>query len=244
MSLLQLSSVQASYAGLQALRGVSLHATEGQITALLGANGAGKSTILNVICGLVPVTAGHVTFDGEDVTGMSTERLVRRGLAQVPEGAKVFGELSVRDNLLLGAYSRRGRSSRAQVQADLAQMCRLFPVLAEAAERRADTLSGGEQQMLALGRALMSRPKLLLLDEPSIGLAPLAMAEVFRQIARLRESGTTILLVEQNVSAALQIADRAYVLEVGQVVLEGTSAELLANRDVRRAYLGKDYEEV
>ena len=244
MSLLRLSSVRAGYAGLQALRGVSLHTNAGEITALLGANGAGKSTILNVVCGLVRATSGQVIFDGEDVTGLSTERLVRRGLAQVPEGGKVFGELSVRDNLLLGAYSRRGRCSTAELQEDLDEMCRLFPVLAEAARRRGDTLSGGEQQMLAIGRALMSRPKLLLLDEPSMGLAPLAMAEVFRKIALLREGGTTILLVEQNVSAALQIADRAYVLEVGQVVLEGTAQELLANRDVRRAYLGKDYEEV
>jgi branched-chain amino acid transport system ATP-binding protein len=244
VSLLRLSSVRAGYAGLQALRGVSLHANAGEITALLGANGAGKSTILNVVCGLVRATSGQVIFDGEDVTGVSTERLVGRGLAQVPEGGKVFGELSVRDNLLLGAYSRRGRCSNAELQADLDEVCALFPVLTEASRRRGDTLSGGEQQMLAIGRALMSRPKLLLLDEPSMGLAPLAMAEVFRKIALLREGGTTILLVEQNVSAALQIADRAYVLEVGQVVLEGTAAELLANRDVRRAYLGKDYEEV
>jgi len=244
VSLLRLSSVRAGYAGLQALRGVSLHATEGEITALLGANGAGKSTILNVICGLVPVTSGTITLADEDVTGLSTERLVAKGLAQVPEGGKVFGELSVRDNLLLGAYCRRGRCARAEVQEDVREMCELFPVLAEAADRRGDTLSGGEQQMLAIARALMSRPRLLLLDEPSIGLAPMAVAEVFRKIALLRERGTTVLLVEQNVSAALQVADRGYVLEVGQVVLEGTAGELLANRDVRRAYLGKDYQEV
>ena len=210
MSLLRLSSVRAGYGGLQALRGVSLHANEGEITALLGANGAGKTTVLNAICGLVPIAAGDVSFAGERVTGYSTERLVRMGLA------------AVRD--------------------DLEEMCRMFPVLREASGRRGDTLSGGEQQMLAIARALMSRPRLLLLDEPSIGLAPMAAAEVLRKVAALRELGTTVLLVEQNVAAALQIADRGYVLEVGQVVLEGTATELLASRDVRRAYLGRDYE--
>ena len=244
MSLLRLSSIRAEYAGLQALRGVSLHANEGEVTALLGANGAGKSTTLNVISGLHAPTAGSVVFDGEDVTGLPAERLVARGLTQVPEGAQVFGELSVRDNLLLGAYLRLRRGERRQVEQDLGEVCELFPVLKTAARRRGDTLSGGEQQMLAIGRALMSAPRLLLLDEPSSGLAPLAVAEVFRKIAMLKERGTTILLVEQNVSAALRIADRAYVLEVGQVVLDGTSEELLANRDVRRAYLGKDYHEV
>jgi branched-chain amino acid transport system ATP-binding protein len=244
LALLQLSSITADYGGLQALRGVSLHANEGEITALLGANGAGKSTVLNVVCGLLPPRSGRITFRDQDVTGMAPEKLVERGLTQVPEGAQPFGELSVRDNLILGAYSRLRRRERAAVETDLQEVCELFPVLSEAADRRADTLSGGERQMLAIGRALMSAPKLLLLDEPSSGLAPKAVAEVFRKIELLRERGTTLLLVEQNVSAALQIADRGYVLEVGQVVLEGTSEELLANRDVRRAYLGKDYEEV
>lgn len=244
MALLQLSSITADYGGLQALRGVSLHANEGEITALLGANGAGKSTILNVICGLLPPRSGRVVFGDEEITGTPPERLVRSGLTQVPEGGQTFGELSVRDNLLLGAYARLRRREKAEVQRDLAEVTELFPVLAEAAERRAGTLSGGERQMLAIGRALMSAPRLLLLDEPSGGLAPKAVAEVFRKIGLLRERGTTLLLVEQNVSAALKIADRGYVLEVGQVVLEGTSEELLANRDVQRAYLGKDYQEV
>ncbi len=242
-SLLRLSSVRAGYGGIQALRGVSLHVNEGGITALLGANGAGKSTILNVICGLVPATAGQVRFGDREIAGLATERLVRLGLTQVPEGGRIFGELSVRDNLLLGAYAR-GRGSRAEIEADVAEMYALFPALAESAARRGDTLSGGQQQMLAIARALMSRPRLLLLDEPSIGLAPLAAEEVLRKVALLRDRGTTVLLVEQNVAAALEIADRGYVLEVGQVVLEGTAEELLANRDVRRAYLGKDYEEV
>ncbi len=244
MSLLRLSSITADYGGLQALRGISLHADEGQITALLGANGAGKSTTLNVICGLVASKAGQVIFDDEDITGETPERLVQMGLTQVPEGRQIFGELSVRDNLLLGAYWRLCRGQKSQVQDDLQEVGELFPVLSQTAERSAATLSGGEQQMLAIGRALMSAPRLLLLDEPSSGLAPRTMAEVFHKIQMLREQGTTILLVEQNVSAALQIADRGYVLEVGQVVLEGTSDELLANRDVQRAYLGKDYQEV
>jgi len=244
VSLLQLSSITAEYGGLQALSGVSLHANEGETTALLGANGAGKSTTLNVICGLVPARSGTVTFADEDVTGRPPEQLVGRGLTQVPEGRQIFGDLAVRDNLLLGAYLRLRRGEKAQVEQDLEDVYGLFGVLREAADRRAGTLSGGEQQMLAIGRALMSAPRLLLLDEPSSGLAPMAVAEVFRKIDMLRERGTTILLVEQNVSAALRIADRGYVLEVGQVVLEGTSEELLANRDVRRAYLGKDYEEV
>lgn len=244
MSLLRLSSVTAQYGGIQALRGVSLHAGEGEVTALLGANGAGKSTILNVICGLVPVCRGRVFFAEEEVTGRSPEQLVRRGLTQVPEGGATFGELTVRDNLLLGAYARLRRGQKAQVHRDIDEVYELFPILAERADQRADSLSGGQRQMLALGRALMSAPRLLLLDEPSSGLAPLAVVEVFHKIELLRERGVSILLVEQNVSAALQVADRGYVLEVGQIVLEGSAEELLANRDVRRAYLGKDYEEV
>jgi branched-chain amino acid transport system ATP-binding protein len=244
VSLLQLSSVTAYHGSLQALRGVSLHADEGRITALLGANGAGKSTLLSVLCGLLPCRSGRILFGGEDVTTMATERLVRKGLTQVPEGGQTFGELSVRDNLLLGAYSRLRQRKKAEVARDLAEVCELFPILAERAAQRADSLSGGQRQMLALGRALMSAPRMLLLDEPSCGLAPMAVAEVFRKIELLRRRGTSILLVEQNVSAALRIADRGYVMEVGQVVLEGTADELLANRDVRRAYLGKDYEEV
>ncbi len=244
MSLLRLSSITAGYRGLQALRGVSLHTNEGEITALLGANGAGKTTTLNVICGLVPCQSGQIIFNDEDITGLPPERLVPKGLTQVPEGRQIFGDLTVRDNLLLGAYSRLRGHHKTEVDRDLQEVHVLFPVLGEAGQRRASTLSGGQQQMLAIGRALMAAPRLLLLDEPSSGLAPKAVTEVFGKIAALRQRGTTILLVEQNVSAALQIADRGYVLEVGQVVLEGTSQELLANRDVRRAYLGKDYEEV
>ncbi len=244
MSLLELRSVTADYEGLLALRGISLHANEGEITALLGANGAGKSTTLNVICGLLPTRSGQVRFAGEDISHLRPDRVVRRGLTQVPEGRLLFDDLTVRDNLLLGAYSRMRRESRRRIEEDIDGVCELFPILAEFADRRAGTLSGGEQQMLAVGRALMSAPRLLLLDEPSAGLAPKAVSEVFARIQALCRRGTSVVLVEQNVSAALKIADRGYVLEVGQIVLEGTAEELLANRDVQRAYLGKDYEEV
>ncbi len=244
MSLLELSSVTAAYDGLIALKGISLHANEGEITALLGANGAGKSTTLNVVCGLLAAQSGRVRFAGEDITGIRADRVVGKGLTQVPEGRLLFGELTVHDNLLLGAYSRIGQQPRQQIEQDMDEVCELFPVLAEAADRRADTLSGGQQQMLAIGRAMMSAPRLLLLDEPSVGLAPKAASEVFAKIEALCQRGTSILLVEQNVAAALNIADRGYVLEVGQIVLDGTAEELLSNRDVQRAYLGKDYEEV
>jgi branched-chain amino acid transport system ATP-binding protein len=244
MALLELSSVTADYSGLLALKGISMHANEGEITALLGANGAGKSTTLNVVCGLLPARSGRIRFAGEEMTNTRPDRVVRKGLTQVPEGRMLFDDLSVRDNLLLGAYSRMGGDSRREIERDIAEVCELFPALGEAAERRAGTLSGGQQQMLAIARALMSAPRLLLLDEPSSGLAPKAASEVFAKIKALCARGTSILLVEQNVSAALKIADRGYVLEVGQIVLEGTSAELLANRDVQRAYLGRDYEEV
>ena len=244
MSLLELSSLTADYDGLLALKGISLHANEGEITALLGANGAGKSTTLKVICGLLQAAGGRIGFAGEQITNIRAHAVVRKGLTQVPEGRLLFADLAVRDNLLLGAYSRMKQESRSRIEQDIQEVYELFPALAEAADRRADTLSGGQQQMLAIGRALMSAPRLLLLDEPSSGLAPKAVTEVLTKIKALCERGTSIVLVEQNVSAALKIADRGYVLEVGQIVLEGTAEELLANRDVQRAYLGKDYEEV
>ena len=199
MSLLELSSVTADYDGLLALKGISLHANEGEITALLGANGAGKSTTLNVICGLLPAGGGRIRFAGEQITNMPAHAVVRKGLTQVPEGRLLFGDLAVRDNLLLGAYSRMKQESRGRIEQDIQEVYELFPALAEAADRRADTLSGGQQQMLAIGRALMSAPRLLLLDEPSSGLAPKAVVEVFTKIKALCERGTSIVLVEQNV---------------------------------------------
>jgi branched-chain amino acid transport system ATP-binding protein len=217
---------------------------EGELVALLGANGAGKSSTLNCISGLLPPREGLVGFAGKAINRWPPERIVRAGITQVPEGRQVFGEMSVTENLVLGAYTRYRRCPRAEVQQDLDEMHDMFPRLAERREQRAGSLSGGEQQMLAIARALMARPRMLLLDEPSMGLAPVLVQEIFDAIGRLRDQGTTILLVEQNALAALRIADRGYVLESGRVVLEGASEQLLRDREVRRAYLGKDYEEV
>ena len=242
--LLILHGVNAAYGRLHVLKGVSLHVNEGEVVALLGANGAGKTTTLRAICGLLKPTGGTLTFAGEKLAGQPAEALVRRGITQVPEGRQVFGPLSVQDNLLLGAYSRDRRAWREEVPADLKRVFDLFPVLAERRHQRGASLSGGQQQMLAMGRALMARPRLLLLDEPCLGLAPLVAKQIMATISELRAQGTTVLVVEQNARAALAIADRGYVMETGKVVLEGTAEELLRNKDVRRAYLGKDYREV
>jgi branched-chain amino acid transport system ATP-binding protein len=242
--LLTLSSVNAYYGRLHVLKGVSLHVNDGEIVALLGANGAGKTTTLRAICSLLKPASGTISFAGEKLGAKSTEALVRMGITQVPEGRQIFGALSVRDNLLLGAYARGRRAQREEVPGDLERVFELFPILAERQRQRGGSLSGGQQQMLAMGRALLSRPRLLLLDEPCLGLAPLVARQIMETITTLRAQGTTILLVEQNAQAALRIADRGYVMETGKVVLEGTSEELMRNKDVRRAYLGKDYREV
>jgi branched-chain amino acid transport system ATP-binding protein len=244
-SVLRIASLNAFYGPLHALKGASLHVNSGEIVALLGANGAGKSTTLNTICGLLRARSGAIEFDGIDISRTRPEVLVARGLTQVPEGRQIFGELSVRDNLQMGAYLRLRRGERRAVEQDIEQMAALFPILQERMSERAGTLSGGQQQMLAIARALMSRPRLLLLDEPSMGLAPLVVREILQVVRRLRdERETTVLLVEQNAAAALRIADRGYVLETGRVVLEGTAVELMRDREVRRAYLGKDFREV
>jgi branched-chain amino acid transport system ATP-binding protein len=243
-SLLRLSSVRVFYDSVEALKGISLHVNEGEIVALVGANGAGKSTTLNAICGLTPVRAGEMTLQGHSLLGLRPDQVVRLGLTQVPEGRQIFGEMTVLDNLIIGAYLRLRARYRADVRADLDRILTMFPILQERRRQPAGTLSGGEQQMLAVGRALMSRPRLLLLDEPTIGLAPRMIHQILETLVDLRNQGTTILLVEQNVLASLRIADRGYVLETGRIVLEGPSEELLRNRDVQRAYLGKDYEEV
>jgi len=240
---LKVRSLVTHYGGIQALKGVSLHVDEGEIVALVGANGAGKTTILNTICGLVPASSGEVIFDGKKITNAPTEYLVKLGLNQVPEGRQLFATMSVLDNLILGAY-QRSRSDKKRLGEDLDFVYSVFPVLKERSRQRSGTLSGGEQQMLAIGRALMSRPKMLLLDEPSIGLAPMVAKEIFNVILRFREMGTTILLVEQNAKAALSIADRGYVLETGKVILEDTASELMRNKEVQRAYLGKGYRHV
>lgn len=236
--MLRITSVDTFYGRVQALRGVSLHVDPGEIVTLIGANGAGKSTILQAISGLIRASSGQISFDDLDVTTASSGRIVRAGLCQVPEGRQVFGSLSVADNLLLGAWSRWHGSSRRQVLADMQEQFERFPVLEERREQQAGSLSGGEQQMLALARGLMSRPRMLMLDEPSLGLAPIIASSFLAEVSRLRDEGLTVLLVEQNARAALRIADRGYVLETGRIVLEGTARDLLDNPEVQRAYLG------
>ncbi|MFO8082158.1 MAG: ABC transporter ATP-binding protein [Armatimonadota bacterium] len=241
--MLRLTSIDASYGRVQALRGVSLHVDPGEIVTLIGGNGAGKSTTLEVVSGLIRADRGTVIFDGEDATSWSPGKLVRRGIAHVPEGREVFGSLSVEDNLLLGAYSRP-RGSREEIAADLQAQFERFPRLRERRRQLAGSLSGGEQQMLALARGLMSRPKLLMLDEPSLGLAPIIAKDFFVAVEKLRDEGLTVLLVEQNARAALRIADRGYVVETGRIVLDGTAQDLLDNPEVQRAYLGRAYGEI
>jgi branched-chain amino acid transport system ATP-binding protein len=234
-TMLSIENLHAYYGGIHALDGVSLAVSKGKIATLIGANGAGKSTTLRAISGLVQPGEGKIVFEGADITGMASHEVLNRGVAMVPEGRKVFTNLTVMENLLVGAHTRT--DARA-VREDLDWVCALFPILSERASQSAGTLSGGEQQMLAVGRALMSRPKLLLMDEPSLGLAPNLVMEVIRTIKRLNEQGMSILLVEQNARAALRIADYAYILETGRIVLEGPGHDLIHNDDVRKAYLG------
>jgi branched-chain amino acid transport system ATP-binding protein len=241
---LTLTSVDVYYGNVQALKGVSLHVNEGEIVALIGANGAGKTTTLRAISGLLAPRRGKAVFAGKAIGGLSPEAVVRMGISQVPENRRLFGALSVRDNLLLGGYHLAWGEKRTKLRGDLERVYELFPVLRERAQQLAGTLSGGEQQMLAIGRALTSRPRLLLLDEPSLGLAPRAARAIFDAIPQFRQQGLTVLLVEQNARAALQIADRAYVLETGRVVMEGSSQELLNQKEVQRAYLGRGYRQV
>jgi branched-chain amino acid transport system ATP-binding protein len=228
---------------IHALRSASLHVKQKEIVALIGANGAGKTTLLSAVSGVVRPASGEVSLDGTPITRERADRIVRQGVAHVPEGRHVFKPLSVEDNLLLGAYHRFSLRARASIRQEIEGVFSLFPALADRRKQLAGTLSGGEQQMLAIGRALLSSPKVLLLDEPSMGLAPRIVREIFGHISKLRrERGMTILLVEQNARGALSIADRGYVLETGRVVLQGSSEELLANRDVQRAYLGRERE--
>jgi len=242
--MLKLVSVSTYYGAIQALKGISIHIQEGEIVTLIGANGAGKTTTLNTISGLLHPKNGQIFFLDKDITRFSPERIVRMGISQVPEGRQLFPTMSVMDNLLLGSYHRYGRKTKKQISQDIEGVFQLFPILKERIKQKAGTLSGGEQQMLAIGRALMSRPKILLLDEPSMGLAPLVIKEIFGRIKALREEGTTILLVEQNAKAALNVADRGYVMETGKIVFQETTEQLKENREVQRAYLGKGYKEV
>jgi len=237
--LLEVRGLSARYGAVAALRDVSLEVRAGELVALIGANGAGKSTLLRTIAGLMAPSAGRVTLEGRDVTGQPPEAILRSGIALVPERRRVFADLTVLDNLELGGYALpRGADFRRRLDAGVDDAYRLFPVLHRRRAQLAGTLSGGEQQMLAIGRALMSRPRLLLCDEPSLGLAPLVVREIMRLLAALREAGTTILLVEQNARMALRAADRAYVLETGSVVLAGPGADLLDNHELKAAYLG------
>ena len=242
--MLKLQSVVTYYGRILALRGISLHVDAGEIVAIVGPNGAGKTTVLNTISGVVPARSGRIIFDGHDVTGFPTEKLVRMGLTQVPEGRQLFAGMTVLENLVLGAYRRSRAAKKKEMADDLERVYDVFPILRERRNQLAGTLSGGEQQMLAIGRALMSRPRMLLLDEPSMGLAPMVVKEIFRVIADLRKEGTTVLIVEQNAKAALGIAKRAYVMETGRVVMEGTASELARNPEIQRAYLGKGYRQI
>jgi branched-chain amino acid transport system ATP-binding protein len=238
--MLTVRNLDVAYGAVTVLRRVSLHVNAGQIVAIVGANGAGKTTLLKAITGLVKPRGGEVLLDKRPILRAGTEAIVAMGCSLVPEGRHVFGDMTVRDNLVLGAHVQLRRGKRDEVRDDLARVLAMFPVLARREGQLAGTLSGGEQQMLAMGRALMARPRLLMLDEPSMGLAPLVVKDILDTIVRISQEGSTVLLVEQNARAALRIAHRGYVLENGRIVLQGTSEQLLANRDMQRAYLGKD----
>ena len=237
MSLLEVKGLEVHYGGIRAVKGVDLEVREGELVCLIGANGAGKTSTLKALCGMLPVAAGSVRYAGEAVTGVPSFRLVRKGLVLVPEGRGIFGQLTVAENLSMGAFAR---DDAAEVKRDFDKMLALFPRLAERSAQSAGTLSGGEQQMLALGRALMSKPKLLVLDEPSMGLAPLMVQKIFDVVRQIAMEGVTILLVEQNAKLALEAASRGYVMESGAITLAGDAKALLADPRVREAYLGEE----
>ncbi len=234
--MLVLENVSVNYGAIEALRGISMRVEKGEVVTLIGANGAGKTTTLRTITGLLEPREGRVMFEGEDISGKPTHKLVARGISMSPEGRGVFANLSVRENLQMGAYLQ---TNRAEIAADMKRVFEMFSRLKERENQKAGTLSGGEQQMLAIGRALMSRPRLLLLDEPSLGLAPLVVHTIFEAIDDIRSKGTTILLVEQNAHAALKHSDRAYVLETGEIVMEGPSKDLANDPRIKEAYLGE-----
>lgn len=242
--MLRITNLVSAIGRVEILKGVSLHVQEGEIVTLIGGNGAGKSTLLNTIAGLVPVRTGQVLFQGVDIARLPPARIVRLGISLVPEGRQLFAPLSVADNLALGAYHDAGRSTKSEIEARMESMLELFPILRGCAHQLAGTLSGGQQQMLAIARALMAHPKLLLLDEPSMGLAPKIVEEIFETIERLRQQNLTVVLVEQNARLALETANRGYVVETGQIVMEGECRDLRRNREIERAYLGKGYREI
>ncbi|MDD3335560.1 MAG: ABC transporter ATP-binding protein [Eubacteriales bacterium] len=234
--MLEIKDLVVSYGGIEALKGISFDVNEGQIVTLIGANGAGKSTTLRAITGLVPVKSGSIFYNGEEITKLDTQKTVERGIALVPEGRRVFANLTVLENLKIGAYLRKDTE---QILKDVDYIYSLFPRLQERSWQLAGTLSGGEQQMLAVGRAMMTKPKLIMMDEPSLGLAPLVVKDIFSIIAQLRQSGITILLIEQNANAALHAADYGFVMETGSIILSGSGEELLQSKSVQEAYLGK-----
>ena len=235
--MLKIEDLRVSYGGIQALRGISLEVPDGKIVTLIGANGAGKSTTLRTITGLVKSSSGSIQWNGEELLGKSIDKIIGSGIAMSPEGRRVFADMSVLENLRIGAYLRNDKDG---IEQDVRWVYSLFPRLEERSWQLAGTLSGGEQQMLAVGRALMSRPKLMMLDEPSLGLAPLVVRDIFSIIREINKQGVTVLLIEQNANMALKIADLAYVLETGSITMSGTGAELLANEKVREAYLGRN----
>ena len=236
MDILNVSDLNVYYGGIHAIKNISFNIKKGEIVSLIGANGAGKTSTLHAISGLVPIKAGEISLNGENITNIEAHKLIKKGMAHVPEGRRIFTQLTVVENLEMGAFTRNDRD---EIKADMEKMFKLFPRLAERKKQLAGTMSGGEQQMLAMARALMSKPKLLLLDEPSMGLAPLLVQEIFKIVERInKEEGVTILLVEQNANMALSIADRGYVLETGKIILEGTGRGLLVNHEIKKAYLG------
>lgn len=236
-NLLEIHNLDVAYGGIRAVRGISLTVGRGELVSLIGANGAGKSTTLRAICGLVPVAAGEIHYDGQSIVGRPVHEQVLQGLVMVPEGRGIFGQLTIEENLNMGGYSRK---DAAEVRQSIAHVFELFPRLAERRRQSAGTLSGGEQQMLAMGRAMVSKPRLLLLDEPSMGLAPLMVEKVFEVVRAVADEGVTILLIEQNARLALELSQRGYVMESGQITLEGPSAQLLDDPKVRAAYLGEE----
>ena len=236
MAMLEVKDLEVYYGVIQAIKGVSFEVNQGEVIALIGANGAGKTTTLQTITGMLQAKKGQIIFEGKDITKVPAHKIVSMGMAHVPEGRRVFAELSVYENLKMGAYTRKDKS---EIEESLANVYKRFPRLEERKNQMAGTLSGGEQQMLAMGRALMSKPKIILMDEPSMGLSPILVNEIFDIIQAVSESGTTVLLVEQNAKKALSIADRAYVLETGNIVLEGNANDLLEDDSIKKAYLGE-----
>jgi len=234
--MIKIKDLVVAYGGIEALKGISLDVPSGKIVTLVGANGAGKSTTLKSIVGLVKPKSGTIEYEGKDLTKINTEHMVRNGIALVPEGRRVFSDLTVLENLKIGAYSRKDRKN---IEGDLEKVYSLFPRLKERTWQLSGTLSGGEQQMLAIGRALMSKPKLIMMDEPSLGLAPIIVKELFQIIKRINKDGMTVLLIEQNANAALKIADVGYIMETGRITLSGTGEELLRNDEIKKAYLGE-----